>query len=243
MLAQSPVTSAGNTNPAGSEAGRVLLLEAIKAGGDASDLRRRRCGSARPADALLRGDWPAIKPTELPAKAPLTQRMKPRHVAIAAPTPSSRPQRRTEACAASRRGHPGDVRCRVWPRFAKLWPSCAGFHAEKETATYGVAGGRTLRAASRIALASTSRTKSPQSRATQIYRESHPEANYASRARVIYPTTRAQRDAIRSRHERVAAVVVLDGTFIVDRTLRVRMPHAERAVNIRMDGLCTNRKP
>jgi tetratricopeptide (TPR) repeat protein len=35
-----------------------------------------------------------------------------------------------------------------------------------------------------------------ESRATQIYRENHPEANYASRPRVIYPTTAGQRQAI-----------------------------------------------
>ena len=33
--------------------------------------------------------------------------------------------------------------------------------------------------------------------ATQIYRAAHPEADYAARARVIYPTTAAHRDAIR----------------------------------------------
>jgi tetratricopeptide (TPR) repeat protein len=35
-----------------------------------------------------------------------------------------------------------------------------------------------------------------QSRATQIYREGHPEANYVARVRVIYPTTVEQRQAI-----------------------------------------------
>lgn len=40
-----------------------------------------------------------------------------------------------------------------------------------------------------------------QSRATQLYRESHPEANYTSRARVIYPTTEKQREAIRATGE------------------------------------------
>jgi hypothetical protein len=40
-----------------------------------------------------------------------------------------------------------------------------------------------------------------QSRATQIYREAHPEANYTSRARVIYPTTGKHRDAIRTTGE------------------------------------------
>jgi hypothetical protein len=37
-----------------------------------------------------------------------------------------------------------------------------------------------------------------QSRATQIYREAHPEANYVARGRVIYPTTKAHREAILS---------------------------------------------
>jgi tetratricopeptide (TPR) repeat protein len=35
-----------------------------------------------------------------------------------------------------------------------------------------------------------------ESRATQIYRAAHPEANYVSRSRVIYPTTPEQREAI-----------------------------------------------
>jgi hypothetical protein len=34
--------------------------------------------------------------------------------------------------------------------------------------------------------------------ATRIYRSKHPEANYAARARVIYPTTAAHREAIRA---------------------------------------------
>jgi hypothetical protein len=37
-----------------------------------------------------------------------------------------------------------------------------------------------------------------QSRATQIYREAHPEANYTSRARVIYPTTAKHRESIKT---------------------------------------------
>ena len=37
-----------------------------------------------------------------------------------------------------------------------------------------------------------------QANATRIYRDAHPEANYAARARVIYPTTPAHRVAIRS---------------------------------------------
>jgi hypothetical protein len=39
------------------------------------------------------------------------------------------------------------------------------------------------------------------SRATQIYRESHPEANYTSRARVIYPTTATHRETIKTTGE------------------------------------------
>src|SRR5207237_2680628 len=35
-----------------------------------------------------------------------------------------------------------------------------------------------------------------QANATQKYREAHPEANYVARARVIYPTTAEQRQAI-----------------------------------------------
>jgi hypothetical protein len=35
-----------------------------------------------------------------------------------------------------------------------------------------------------------------QSHATQVYRDAHPEANYVARARVIYPTTPEQRQAI-----------------------------------------------
>jgi len=37
--------------------------------------------------------------------------------------------------------------------------------------------------------------------ATRIYREAHPEGNYATRARVIYPTTPAHREAIRTTGE------------------------------------------
>ena len=34
------------------------------------------------------------------------------------------------------------------------------------------------------------------SNAARVYREAHPQANYAARERVIYPTTPAHRDAI-----------------------------------------------
>jgi len=40
-----------------------------------------------------------------------------------------------------------------------------------------------------------------QANATRIYRDTHPEANYAARERVIYPTTAAHRAAIRSSGE------------------------------------------
>ena len=40
-----------------------------------------------------------------------------------------------------------------------------------------------------------------QANATRIYRAAHTEANYAARARVIYPTTPAQREAIRTTGE------------------------------------------
>jgi hypothetical protein len=110
---------------------------------------------------------------------------------------TSRPiEERIEACLSLS----ADVPALAVPRMPVIREARAvlspAFQAEKEPRVRA-AMAAALAALHRQAHATFKPDEIARGRATRIYRENHPEANYAARDRVIYPTTAAQREAIR----------------------------------------------
>jgi tetratricopeptide (TPR) repeat protein len=176
----------------GSDARRDYLIRAVRAGGTVLSFEAE---DVEAHDLLARcyAELARDRPTDAPPIA-LTPDDASSRAATAA-DPKQPAAQRAQACADLVAGIPDMAIPRVAAikeAIGKLTPT---FEAEADPAV------RESLAAALTVLHRESHLiykpdESAQSRATQIYREAHPEANYVARARVIYPTTAGQRQAI-----------------------------------------------
>jgi tetratricopeptide (TPR) repeat protein len=177
--------------PAGSDARRDYLLRAIKAAEtvlslDAEDVEAHdllmRCYAELSSDRT-----PDSPPTLTPDEA--TGR-----IATAA-DPKLPADKRIEACGVLAAGVPGLPAPRlatIREALGKLRPA---FHGEADPAVQAALAAA-LAVLHRESHAIYKPDEVAQANATRIYREKNPIANYAARARVVYPTTPGQREAI-----------------------------------------------
>jgi hypothetical protein len=184
--------------PAGSDARRQFLLEAFKA---AETVLSYDSEDVEAHDLLMRcySELAGDKPTELPAKQ-LTTDEAIAEASIAGDTERPDVTRRIDACNALVAAVP----TLPAPRLAVIRESLAKLRPAFEATNIGSVK-ESLAAALSVLHRESHAIYKPdevaRSRATQIYRESHPEANYAGRPRVIYPTTPAHRVSIRTTGE------------------------------------------
>jgi hypothetical protein len=183
--------------PAGSDQRWHYLMKAIEA---AETVLKYEAEDVEAHDLLMRcyaeiaGAGTAAPPSE-----PMSTDDAIAQIAIAADKDEPA-TKRSQACSTIEAGVPGMSAPRlatIREAFAKLRPA---FHDATDSNVRASLAG-TLAMLHRESHAIYKPDEVAQSRATQIYRESHPEANYTSRARVIYPTTPAQRESIRSTGE------------------------------------------
>jgi tetratricopeptide (TPR) repeat protein len=176
----------------GSDARRDYLIRAVRAGGtvlsfEAEDVEAHdllaRCYAELAGDRPTDATPIALTPDEAIARV------------TTAADPKQPAAQRAQACADLVAGIPDMTIPRVAAIKETIGKLTPAFDAESDPAV------RESLAAALTVLHRESHLiykpdESAQSRATQIYREAHPEANYVARARVIYPTTAEQRQAI-----------------------------------------------
>jgi hypothetical protein len=179
---------------AGSDARRDYLVRAARAGETVLALEAE---DVQAHDLLMRvyAELAGDRPTSAPAPAELMTADDASARAATAADPKQPADQRTRACSDLVAGVPGMALPRlgaIKEAIAKLGPA---FHAEADPEVRSSLAA-TLTVLHRESHAIYKPDDNAQANATRIYRGAHPEANYVSRARVIYPTAPEHRQAI-----------------------------------------------
>jgi tetratricopeptide (TPR) repeat protein len=178
--------------PGGSDARRAYLLRAVKAAETVLSLDTE---DVQAHDLLMRcyAELAGDRPTEASPVALTLDEASAR--ATLAADPKQPADKRAEACGALVAGvptMPAPKLAAIREALGKLRPA---FHGESDPAVQ-TALAAALSVLHRESHAIFKPDEVAQANATRIYREKNPIANYAARARVIYPTAPGHRDAI-----------------------------------------------